>query len=115
MNENNNGTGFNDGNLFFSIPKLCFKAKSESYIIESEWRLCKNEFNEENIKFNVKGNLIVPFIEHYFDKNIIKEIFIGPSANSEQVERALKIFLSKFGYENLSKSIKRSTISYRSV
>lgn len=115
INESNSETGFDDANLFSSIPRLCFKAKSKSYTIENEWRLCKNEFNDDKIKFHVKGNLIVPFIEHYFDKSIIKKIIIGPSSNNEQVESSLRLFLRKFKYSDDKSFIQRSDISYRLV
>lgn len=115
VSENSNEVGFSDGNLFSYISKLCFKAKSKEYLVENEWRLCKNEHNENNVKFKVKGNLIVPFIEHYFDKSIIKKIIIGPSINSEQVEKSLKFFLRKFNYSNAQEFLERSNISYRLI
>ena len=89
--------------------------QKKSYLIENEWRLCKNEFNDDKIEFYVKGNLIVPYIEHYFDKSIIKKIIIGPSSNNEQVENALRLFLRKSKYSDDKSFIQRSDISYRSV
>lgn len=115
INENDKTIGFDDANLFFLIRDLCFRIKSNPYKNENEWRLCKNEFNEEKIKFHVKGNLIVPYVEHYFDKSIIKNIIIGPSSNSIQAEMALELFLKSFKYDNNKNFVERSKISYRSL
>lgn len=108
------GLGFNNANWFF-IDKFFFEAKDKSYIQEQEFRLCQNEDREDRIEFIVKGNLIVPFIEHKFKKSIIKKIIIGPSSNSEQVEQALKLFLRKFNYCDNNDIVERSKIQYRSV
>lgn len=113
--EDRNQVGLNDsGSLILSIPNLCFQTKSKSYLMEKEWRLCKNEYDEKNVKFFVKGNLIVPFVEYQFDRSIIKKIIIGPSSNIELVEKALGLFLKKINYyhEGL---VEKSKISYRQL
>lgn len=106
-------TGFNDGTLFFSMPRYGFSAKSPAYSSEAEWRLCTNEWRQ--FQFRTRGNLIVPFIEHKFDKSIVKKIVIGPSLNSLQVEKGLKFFLKKSGFSDKTCSIETSEISYRQV
>lgn len=106
-------TGFNDASLFFSMPRYGFSAKSPAYSSEAEWRLCTNEWKQ--FRFRTRGNLIVPFIEHKFDKSIVKKIVIGPSLNSLQVEKGLKFFLKKSGFSDITCSVETSKISYRQV
>ncbi|WP_339870243.1 DUF2971 domain-containing protein [uncultured Algoriphagus sp.] len=106
-------TGFNDGSIFFSMPKYGFSAKSPSYGSEAEWRLCTNE--GKNYQFRTKGNLFVPFIEHKFRKEILKKIVIGPCLNGLQVEQGMRFFLKKFGFPEAKAFIERSQISYRQV
>lgn len=106
-------TGFNDGSLFFSMPRYGFSAKSPAYSSEAEWRLCTNEW--KNFQFRTMGNLIVPFIEHKLDKSIVKKIVIGPSPNSLQVEKGLKFFLEKSGFSDKICDVETSKISYRQV
>jgi|GEM_PF-3622532 len=106
-------TGFNDGRLFVSMPTYGFTAKSSAYSSEAEWRLCTSEFR--SVQFTTKGNLIVPFIEHKFDKKIIKRIVLGPSLNSMQVMKGLKFFLEKCGFRGSNVILDTSRISYRQV
>ncbi len=111
VSEDGKKLGLYDHNFLFMITSMCFKAKSKSYMIENEWRLCKSEFDLEKVNFNVRGNVVVPYVEHYFDKSIIKEVIVGPSVNIGQAETALILFLKKFKYYNVE--VKRSNISYR--
>jgi len=106
-------TGFNDGSLFFSMPKYGFSAKSPSYSSEAEWRLCTNE--GRNYQFRINGNLFVPFIEHKFRKEILRKIVIGPCLNGIQVEQGMRFFLKKFGFLDSKGFIETSKISYRQV
>lgn len=103
----------NDFNLLFSIKNLAFSAKCSSYKTEKEWRLCSNR--EDNILFRVKENLIIPFIEHYLSKDIIKKIIIGPCLNSSQVKLGLEMFLKENEYNITKNLIKESEISYRKI
>ncbi len=115
IEEDSNQVGLNDlGSLILSIPNLCFQAKSKAYLMEKEWRLCKNEYNEKNVEFDVRGNLIVPFVKHLFDISIIKKIIIGPSSNFELVEKGLRLFLEKLNFYNKG-LVERSEISYRQL
>lgn len=100
--------GLNDFGLLFSINKLAFQAKCSPYKLENEWRLCSNRM--KGFSFRASGNVLVPYIEHYLPKDSIKEIVIGPSSNSIQVENGLKMFLREHNYSIIS-----SDISYRQV
>jgi hypothetical protein len=106
-------TGFDDSSLFFTMPEYGFSVKSPAYSSEAEWRLCTNEWR--HFQFRTRGNLIVPFIEHKFDKSIVKKIVIGPSLNSLQVEKGLNFFLKKSGFSDISCAVETSKISYRQV
>lgn len=81
-------------------------------------RLLKNEFNIEileeerkRIKYRIKNNHIVPYIEHHLPKETLSEIIIGPNNNMDLSEKSLRTYLDHLGYEHVK--IKRSKVPYR--
>ncbi len=105
--------GFNNFDIFFKLPSWGFSFKCLPYKDEKEWRLCKNEYKDYKLKVN--GNLIIPYIEFPFKKDIIKRIIIGPCANSEEVKQGLKMFFRKHGFPDDEQFVGVSKISYRQI
>lgn len=106
-----------EGNDFFKFIKIlrhCFSIKAEAYKEEKEWRLCKNEAFKEDIKYRIKSGLIIPYIEHYFSKDIIRRIIIGPSADSELSKKSIQMALKTYGYDETNISVMISKVPYRS-
>ena len=112
-NGNSTGIGFNDFDIFFSMLEYGFSFKNEYYRAEKEWRLCKNE--SKNYKLGAKENLIIPYVEFKFSKEIVKKIIIGPCSNGMQVMQGLKMFLRKYGFPFDDQFIEVSQISYRQI
>jgi hypothetical protein len=110
---NSNSIGINDFKLLFYLFEGSFLLKRQEYQTEMEWRLCKNELNNSNIKFRTTKQIIVPFIEHYFTKDFITEIKIGPCVNHELIEHSIKIMLKSYQYNEEKILIDVSPLSYR--
>jgi hypothetical protein len=106
---------FNKTALLFSMPSLCFKIKESAYDLEKEWRLCKNVFNEDKLKFEIKSNLLIPYYEHFFEKEIIKKIIVGPCSNGELLKRTILMFLRKYNYKISDESVILSEMPYRKI
>lgn len=110
--------GIIEGNDFFKFLKilgLCFSIKDYAYKDEKEWRLCKNEAFNENIKYRIRSGLIVPYIEHFVNKNIIKSIVIGPCADKELSKKSIMMALETFGYDLNKISLIISKVPYRQI
>ena len=102
-----------DFQKFLRILEHCFSIKSEAYKEENEWRLCTNEAFKKNIKYRIRSGLIIPYIEHYFIKDIIKRIVIGPCADKELSEKSIIMVLKTFGYNMNNISVIKSIVPYR--
>ena len=88
--------------------------KSENYKDEQEWRLIRVENSDDildNLNFNIRDNIIRPFIEVPFIRDTLLEIRLGPKTESNLNSHALNRAIKKFGYQNAK--IDKSKISYR--
>jgi len=106
-----------DGGDFLKFLRIlghCFSIKDNAYKEEREWRLCKNEAYKENIKYRIRSGLIIPYIEHFVSKDIIKNIVIGPCADKELSEKSILMALKTFGYDLKNISLTISKVPYRS-
>ncbi|MEQ9288612.1 MAG: DUF2971 domain-containing protein [Cyclobacteriaceae bacterium] len=104
---------FYNTNFLFDLSSLCFTIKNNEYSYEDEWRLCKNEYKAEEIKFREKNGIIVPFIEHFFEKGIIKEIVVGPCVNKDLTKKSIEFLLKKRKFQIPEDSIVLSKVQYR--
>lgn len=108
-----NGNGF--FHTFYNFAINSFQFKNNHYNIEKEWRLCKNETFNKNIHFIESNGIMKPFINHRFDKSIIKKITIGPCADQEKVKESIYIFLDVNGITLHKDSIVTSYVPYREI
>lgn len=94
---------------------------SEIYILL--WILGKNpayEYEKEirwlfparkSIKYRLRDNLIVPYVEQYIPKSALKEIWIGPTNDMDRSVRSLRMYLDHMGFNDVE--IKQSKVPYR--
>jgi hypothetical protein len=113
INFENKVTSVDSFSFFFQISVLCFSIKRAEYSVEKEWRLCKNEWDLDNIRFLEKDGLIVPYVEHHLPRSIIKKIVIGPCVNKSLTNESIDIFLRTRKYEFEKGSIVMSRVPYR--
>lgn len=113
--EGGKGLGMNSFEFPFKLIAFSFGFKRNEYSSENEWRLCKNEFNETKVKFREKDGLLIPFIEHHFDKRIIKKIIIGPCVNKELTKESIKMLLKSRQYDLPSGAVIISKMPYRQI
>lgn len=109
----NRGMDGSDFLKFLRIVRHCFSIKDKAYKEEREWRLCKNEAFKENIKYRIRSGLIIPYIEHFFTTDIVKNIVIGPCADKELSEKSIIMALKTFGYDLKNISLTISKVPYR--
>lgn len=67
--------------------------------------------DKEAIKYRLKNNLIVPYVELYLPKSALKEIWIGPTNDMERATKSLRTYLDYMGFNEVE--IKQSKIPYR--
>lgn len=92
------------------IALLPFILKHSAYQYENEIRYV-SKFPNIPTDFRCKNGKMIPFKKVYLEKGLLKSVTIGPSANIEQVEHSLRLFLDERGFENIP--IKKSIIPYR--
>lgn len=66
---------------------------------------------KEFIKYRLKNNLIVPYVELYLPKSALKEIWIGPTNDMELATKSLRTYLDHMGFNEVE--IKQSKVPYR--
>lgn len=99
-------------------------SKNPAYAYEEEVRcmlIVNKEYNhktkdpsiekKEIIKYRLKNNLIVPYVELYLPKSALKEIWIGPTNDMERATRSLRAYLDHMGFNDVE--IKQSKVPYR--
>lgn len=57
------------------------------------------------------NNLIIPYIEQYFPKSALKEIWIGPTNDMNRATYSLRKYLDHMGFNEVE--IKQSQVPYR--
>lgn len=100
--------------FIFDLIRTSFEYKTEEYSPENEWRLCKSEWKEEQIKYFERGGVIIPYVDFKFSKDIIKKIFVGPCANILATE-SIKNFIKAKGYDVNNDFIIQSKLPYRKL
>jgi len=91
--------------------------KSAAFEAEQEWRLVDGvdlRSRIEELRFRDSRIGITPFIEQEFPagaESPIREIVVGPTAHSAQVERAVRLLLAKVGLRRVE--VRRSAVSLR--
>lgn len=85
--------------------------KEPSYEYEQEARIRVYNKSDSNIKYRLKGNLIVPYVEQYYPKSALKEIWIGPTNDMERATQSLQTYLDHIGFHEVE--IKQSKVPYR--
>lgn len=110
-----NSIGFQSFRFLFDIVHFSFQFKRSEYNLEREWRLCKNESIEKNYRFIERDGIIIPFVEHYFPKSIIKKIIIGPCTNKILTKKSILTLLKSKEFQLDSKSIITSNVPYRKL
>ena len=131
---------FKNVSKLISVISIVFYAKNQSYEYEDELRLitnlklAKDNFDtieeylkiceqqkehfiklpkQENdkVKYRIKDNLIIPYIENHFPKEALQKIIIGPTSNMELSKHSLRVYLDHLGYEHVE--ITRSKVPYQ--
>lgn len=92
------------------IALLPFILKHSAYNYENEIRYVSS-FPNIPTYFRSKNGKVIPYKKVYLEKGLLKSVTIGPSANLEQVEQSLRLFLNERGFKNIP--IKKSIIPYR--
>lgn len=69
-----------------SFKNVAFESESETRLVIS----CKN--NDPNIKFRVKGDLLIPYIALDINPCSLMSITVGPIANQDLSVASLKLF-----------------------
>ena len=101
--------------FLFNLIAFSFSFKRNEYSSEKEWRLCKNEFDQTKIKYREKDGLVIPFVEHYLNKEIVKKIIIGPCVNKKLTKESIEMLLKSRKYNLQKNSIIISKVPYRQI
>ena len=76
-----------------------------------------NKVGKENWKFYTHQTFLKPFIEFHIGKDqikdIVKEVWVGPSPNRELAIEGAKMFLTHLGFRNVDNIVKGSVIPFR--
>lgn len=84
--------------------------KDKSFHHEDERRLftCTTP---DKIKYRVRNNLLIPYIEEFFPKKVLKEIWIGPTNDVNRIRKSIDLLLKTRGFNDVI--IKESSVPYR--
>ena len=95
----------------FLHSSISLDTKEASYEYEQEARIHINNKSKENIKYRLKDNLIVPYVEQYYPKSALKEIWIGPTNDMNRATYSLRKYLDHMRFNEVE--IKQSQVPYR--
>ncbi len=109
------GASIKSFRLLSDIANFCFSIKRQEYKDEMEWRLCKNEWEMDEIRFFERDGILIPFIEHFLPREIVKEIIIGPCANKKMTKESIETFLKARRYALNKDLIILSKVPYRRI
>lgn len=96
-------------NLLAIYILLWVLGKNPAYEYEKEVRCYFMQKN--HVKYRLKDNLIVPYVEVYLPKSALKEIWIGPTNDMDRATQSLRVYLDHMGFNNVE--IKQSKVPYR--
>ena len=92
------------------VEKLFEELKKQSNPqISSENNPPKEPTITTKIDYYCRGSILVPYYDFSFNKNMIKEVIIGPKSNAS--ERDIESFLHNYGFRNVT--VKKSAGTYR--
>ena len=85
------------------IPVIIFRAcaKDNAYNYENEIRLLRQLDEKSVLRFRHQNNLIVPYIENYFPKESLKEIWVGPTNDMKRTIKSLRTYLDHKGFTDV--------------
>lgn len=91
----------------------CFQ-KNKEYIQENEYRImiAKNKNEMEDVRFRKKGNILIPYLEFNFPKEMIKSITIGPSLDPRLAIPSLEALKKKYHYSFEIKQSKSTLVHF---
>lgn len=95
------------------IATTCLQAKNEAFTVEKEIRGIVHCDKRECIRFRVKNNVVIPYVELGIPKEALKSITIGPTSNSDLTKQSIRHFLKINGYDLAKVEIKESKVPYR--
>ena len=95
-------------NMLLLYLMLWLFGKNPAYEYEKEIRWLFPGNND--IKYRLRNNLIVSYIEQYIPKSALKEIWIGPTNDMERATRSLRAYLDHMGFNDVE--IKQSKVPY---
>lgn len=91
------------------LTMLMLVSKDLGYEYEDEVRA--TIVSDENVKFRYGRGFIIPYKEVYIPAEALKEIWIGPSIDSERAKRSIRAYLNHLGMENVR--VRKSAIPYQ--
>lgn len=90
--------------------RLVSALKHKAYIDEDEVRFVQTA-SDGDIKFRLKDNKFVPYIEQYFPKEVLTEIIVGPNNDMPRTMYSLKTYLKHIGFDHVK--VTASDIPYK--
>ncbi len=99
----------NSTNILGTYILFWLLGKNPAYEYEQEVRWLFPA--EETIKYRLRENLIIPYVEQYLPKSALKEIWLGPTNNMERAFHSLRNYLDHMGFNHVE--IKQSNVPYR--
>lgn len=99
------------GSQNFSIiyALLWVLGKNPAYEYEEEVRCFFKQ--KKYVKYRLRDNLIVPYVEVYLPKSALKEIWIGHTNDMDRATQSLRVYLDHMGFNDVE--IKQSKVPYR--
>jgi len=85
-------------------------AKDPAYKYENEVRLILSD-KDSKVKYRCQNNLIIPYLENFFPKKALKEIWVGPTNDMGRTVKSLETYLNHMGFSGIE--IKKSEVPYR--
>lgn len=87
--------------------------KHQAFSLEKEWRVYINvpsPFKNEEIKYRERDGIPIPYIDFFYEKEIVENIIIGPCVNVDLTNASLRSFLYGMGFDV---ELKQSCVPYR--
>jgi len=101
-----------DDSGIMSFLQFMIGVKAPAYKYENEIRLLiQPDKDSKSEMYRCQNNLIVPYIENFFPKKALKEVWIGPTNDMERTEKSLRSYLNSKGFSDVK--IYRSTVPLR--
>lgn len=73
------------------LLRYTFFTKDPSFVDEKEFRIVKVT-SKNTSSFFTKGSILAPYFPYKFEKNIVKEVVIGPMKHQEIAQKSLLMF-----------------------